>query len=359
MTALIVVAAVVVIGSGLCSSSEAALLSVPLLKVRQRAEKKEPRARTLLAIKERINRPITTIVVFNNIFNIVGSILVGSQAAAVFGEAYIGVVSGVLTFLIIVFSEIIPKTVGERFAEPMSLAIAPTINVLTKVFTPVVWLLELVTRPFTRDSALSDTDEAEIRFLASLGRRQGVIESDEADMIQRVFKLNDVTAEQLMTPRVCVTAVDGASTLEEAVGAIADSQHTRIIVYDGSLDTVHGMGLKSKLLASYVRGQRSTRLSELAVPVRFVEERMQADDLLRLFQSTREHLAIVLDDYGGMAGVVTLEDVIEVVTGSIEDETDEPGDLVSVAQRRRERLLAESGVQPESTARDPGTKNHE
>jgi CBS domain containing-hemolysin-like protein len=344
VTALIVTAAIVVIGSGLCSSSEAALLSVPILKVRQRAEQKDSRARVLLGIKERINRPITTIVVFNNIFNIVGSILVGRQAAAVFGEAYLGLVSGVLTFFIIVLAEIIPKTIGERFAEPMSLAIAPVILALTKAFTPLVWVLEILTRPFSRQDTLSETDEAEIRFLASLGRRQGVIESDEADMIQRVFKLNDVTAEQLMTPRVCLSAVDGRRSLEEVVLQIADSQHTRIVIYDGSLDTVTGIGIKSKLLATYVRGETATRLSEIAAPVRFVEEHMRADDLLRLFQSSHEHLAVVLDDYGGTAGVVTLEDVIEVVTGSIEDETDESGDLISVARKRRERLLAESDI---------------
>ncbi|MFP4377077.1 MAG: hemolysin family protein [Spirochaetales bacterium] len=345
MAGLIVFVGIVIVGSALCSSSEAALLSVPILRVRQRAEQGEGRAKTLLAIKERVSRPITTIVVFNNVFNIVGSILVGNQATAVFGSTSLGIVSGVLTFLIIVFSEIIPKTLGERFAEPMSLAIAPAINALTKLFTPIIWLLEHLTRPFSGQSSLADTDEAEIRFLATLGRKQGVIEHDEAEMIQRVFRLNDMTAEEIMTPRVVVTAIEGTKKLSEVIEAIADSPHSRLIIYDESLDKVVGIGLRGSLLAEFARGHGEKMVAELARPAHFVDETMHADDLLRLFQKTREHLVIVVDSYGGTAGVVTLEDVVELVTGDIQDETDGRVDLKAAAKRRRERLL-QSGGEP-------------
>lgn len=348
MLPLVIIVFVVVIGSALCSGAEAALLSVPLLRVRQRAESGEKRAGALLAIKEQVSRPITTIVVFNNIFNIVGSILVGNQASRVFGSNALGIVSGVLTFLIIVFSEIIPKTIGERYAEPIALRIARPIAAISRLFTPVTWLLERLTSVVARPESLADTDEAEIRFLASIGRKQGVIESDEAEMIQRVFRLNDVTAAQIMTPRVVLTAIDGTLPLGEVVERIADSPHTRILVYRESLDAVEGVAMKSNLLAAFARGKAATRVAELTRPARFVEEQMRADDLLRLFQSTREHLVVVLDEFGGTSGVVTLEDVVEVVTGDIRDETDAPLDPVEAAIRRRERLLSRAVAERET-----------
>lgn len=343
MVGLVVTVVIVVLGSALCSSSEAALLSMPLLRVKKLADEGQKRARVLAELRERINRPITTIVVFNNVFNIVGSILVGNQATRVFGSEFLGLVSGVLTFLIIVFSEIIPKTLGERYAEKMSLRIAKPIQALTRVFSPVIWLLEKLTGPLARPNALSETDEAEIRYLASVGRKQGVIETDEAEMIQRVFRLNDMTAEEIMTPRVVVTAIEASASLGSVIERIADSPHSRLLLYRESLDTIVGVALRGQLLAEFARGESQKTLEQLARPARFVDESTRADDLLRLFQESEEHLVIVLDEYGGTSGVVTLEDVVELVTGDIRDETDRAVDVKEAARRRRERLLRESG----------------
>ncbi|MGK7932063.1 MAG: hemolysin family protein, partial [Microcystaceae cyanobacterium] len=322
MLQILVVVLVVLLGSAMCSCSETALFSVPLVKVRQLAQSKRPSAVALYGIRQKMNRPIATIVIINNIFNIVGSIVIGSLAASVLGETWIGFFSAILTLLIILFAEIIPKTIGERYATQISLAIAIPIRFLTFIFTPLVWLIEKVTSPFTKGKKLPSTNETEIRFLANIGYKEGVIEDDEAEMIQRVFQLNDLTAADLMTPRVIVTHLSGNLSLGDCQEEIIKSQHSRIIISGESIDEVLGIALKSELLTALIEGKQTERLSDLIRPVRFVPEVIQADKLLKQFQENREHLMVVLDEYGGVAGIVTLEDVIEVLTGEIVDETD-------------------------------------
>lgn len=349
MIELVLAVLTVLLGSGLASGTEAALFSVPVIKVRQRAQANNKTAQILLKIRENMNRPIATIVIINNIFNIVGSIVVGSIAAATLGDQWLGVFSGMLTFLVIIFSEIIPKTLGERFSEPIALFTARPVLALTYLFTPLVWLVEIVTSPITRGARRPTTNEAEIKLLANIGYQEGIIEDDEAEMIQRVFRLNDVTAGQLMTPRVAMTYLRGALTVSEAKDAVIGSQHTRIIVIDQSVDEVLGVARKGELLAALIEGNDKRTVADLAHEARFVPESVRADRLLDTFRETREHLAVVIDEYGGVAGVVTLEDVLEILTGEIVDETDRAVDLQELA-RRRMRLLQRRGQIPPQPA---------
>ncbi|NET60011.1 MAG: HlyC/CorC family transporter [Symploca sp. SIO2E6] len=344
MLALVIVVLIMLVGSAICSATETALFSVSLVRVKQLAQSKKPATLALLAIRQKMNRPIATVVIINNIFNIVGSIVIGSMAAKILGDAWLGVFSAMLTFLIIVFSEIVPKTLGERYAEDLALLVAIPLQFLTFLFTPLVWLMEKVTTPFTQGKKISTTNEAEIRFLATIGRQEGVIEDDEAEMIQRVFRLNDLTAADLMTPRVIITYLWGNSTLGEVKQQTIRSQHTRIIVLKDSLDEVIGVVLKDELLTAMIEGATNQQVVTLTRPVRFVPETMRADKLLQAFQFRREHLMVVLDEYGGVSGVVTLEDVLEVLTGEIVDETDRSIDLQQIARKRRERLLKAKGI---------------
>jgi len=344
MLQLAVVMLVVILGSALCSGSETALLSMPILRVRQLAQSEERSAIVLLQVREQINRPIATIVILNNIFNIVGSILVGQVTAAALGEAWLGAVSGVLTFLIIVFAEILPKTVGEQFSEPISLAIARPIQLLTLFMSPLVWIVERATAPITQTRKIPITNEAEIRFLTKLGRQEGIIEDDEAEMIQRVFRLNDVTASDLMTPRVAMTYLAGDRTLDDARQEIIYSQHSRIVVIGESIDQVAGIVLKDELLIAMIDDHSGIKIDSLVRQARFVPESIRADKLLKSFQDYREHLVVVLDEYGGVSGVVTLEDVVEVLTDEIVDETDRIVDLQLIARRKRSALLRSMGI---------------
>ncbi len=330
---------IVLSGSAICSGSEAALFSVSLIKVRQLAQSKNPSALALLAIREKMNRPIGTLVILNNVFNIIGSIVIGSTATTVLGDAWLGIFSAALTFLIIIFGEIIPKTIGERYAQGLALLIALPVTWITILFTPLVWMVEKVTAPFTRGKKQPTTNEIEIQLLANIGRDEGIIEEDEAEMIQSVFRLNDLTASDLMTPRVAVTYLDGGLTLAECKQKIIASQHTRMIVVEDSVDQVLGVALKDELLLAMIEGKDTQKIAALTREVRFVPEMVRADKLLKAFQENREHLMVVVDEYGGVAGVVTLEDVLEVLTGEIVDETDRIVDLQEIARKRREKML--------------------
>ena len=339
MLTLILAILVVLVGSGLCSGSETALLSVPLVRARQLASEGGRAARTLLTLKQEIARPISAIVVLNNVFNIVGSIAVGMIAAAEFGEAWVGVVSGVLTFLVILFSEIMPKPLAERYAERVAVAIALPLRAITTLLTPIVVMFEVLMRPMTRGERPPSVSEAEIRILARIGRAEGVIEDDEVEMIQRVFHLNDVTARDLMTPRTAVTWLDGARSVADAREEILASAHTRIVVADGDLDHAYAVALKHELLAALL-DDGDTLVDEHAREVAAVPWVKPADRLLEFFRAQREHLALVIDEYGGTIGVVTLEDVVEVLTGPIVDETDRRVDLRTYARARGRTRMA-------------------
>ena len=347
MFAIVIAIIIVILGSAFCSATETALLSISPIRVRQLAQSKKPATLALAGIRQKINRPIATIVILNNIFNIVGSIVIGTLTSEALGEAWLGLISGILTFLIIIFAEIFPKTLGQRYAEPYCLVVAIPIKFLTVIFTPLVWVLELITSPLTKGKNIPTTNEAEIKFLTNIGYQEGVIEDDEAKMILRVFQLNDLTASDLMTPRIIITYLKGDLTLAECLQEIIASQHTRILVIDDIIDNVIGVVLKDELLSTAIEGDKNQKIADLARQVRFVPETIRADKLLKVFQETREHLAVVLDEYGGVAGVVTLEDVLEILTGEIVDETDRSVDLQAIARKKRQRILKSRGINQE------------
>jgi CBS domain containing-hemolysin-like protein len=218
------------------------------------------------------------------------------------------------------------------------------VRFLTVVFIPLVWLVEKITLPFTRSKKIPTTNEAEIRFLATIGYQEGVIEDDEAEMIHRVFQLNDLTAADVMSPRITITYLHGDCTLGTVEQSIISSQHSRILVVKDSLEQVLGLALKHELLTALIQGKYEQQVATLIRPVHFVPEMVRLDKLLKNFQDTHEHLVVVLDEYGNISGVVTLEDVLEVLTGEIVDETDRIIDLQEIARKRRENMLKSRGL---------------
>ena len=334
MMTLIFAVVMVLIASALCSGTEAALFSVPLVRARFLAQSRTPAALALLSICEHMARPIATVVILNNMANIPGSIIVGAIAARVLGDPWMGLFSGVLTFLVIIFAEIIPKTLGERYAEQIALTAALPIKGLTFAFTPIIWVLERILAPITTNHSGPTINEAEIKLMARIGVKEGAIEAKESEIIQRVFDLGSVTASDLMTPRVAVTYLDGSRTLNQARDEIMNSQHSRILVSQGTRDQVTGLVMKHELLSAIVRGEGERSVADLQQRVRFVPEARKAVGLLEDFLKSRQHLAVVMDEFGGVAGVVTLEDVLEVLTGEIVDETDLAVNLQEFARRR-------------------------
>ena len=339
MKELIFAVVLVLFCSGICSGVEAALLSVPLIKLRKLAETKKPSALALLSIRLKINRPITTIVTLNNIANIGGSIFVGGVATSVLGSQWLGTFTGILTFLIIVFGEIIPKTIGENHALSIAQATAKPIIWLTRILTPFVWCIELISYPFIKKKKEKTTDESEIKFLAQIGHKEGVIENNESEMIQKVFDFNDLTASDIMTPRVAMTYINEKDVLSAIKDTIMNSQHSRIIVIKDSPDDIVGIALKNELLSAMIRGKSDKTISSFVHEVNYVAESARTDKLLKGFQNNRQHLTVVVDEYGGIAGIVTLEDVLEILTGEIIDETDKVTDLQEFARKKHNRSL--------------------
>jgi len=344
MISLVIAVCIVIVGSALCSGIETALLSIPLLRAKQLAQGKPgPGAIALLSIRQHVSRPIATIVVLNNIFNIVGSMIVGRLADQQFGSTVLGIFSACLTFAIILLAEILPKTLGERYAEKIGVVVAIPVKGATFAFTPLIWLLEKITAPLTKGSKRPVTNESEIRLLTILGYQEGLIEDDEAEMIDRVFRLNDLMAADIMTPRVAITYIPGSAVLQEVQNEIIESQHTRILVIEDDLDHVIGVALKAELLANLVQGNGNTLVKSIMREVHYVPDTERTDSLIKTFQSLREHLMVVVDEYGGVSGVVTLEDTLEVLTGEIVDETDRNVDLQALARQRQKRILRRSG----------------
>lgn len=335
---------IVLVGSAFCSLTETVILSVSDIKVKQWAQSKKASALVLLQIKKKMSRPIAAIVILNNIFNIVGSIVIGKVATEVLGSQWLGVFSGILTFLIIIFAEIIPKTLGQRYADNLALLLAFPTKFLAFILLPFVLLMEKITEPLTQGNVLPTTNEMEIKLLTNIGSNEGVIEADEAEMINRVFHLNDLSAYDLMTPRIILTYLKGDLTLNECQDIIINSEHSRILIVKDSIDDVLGIGFKNELLTAIIKGKGDEKVANLTRNANFVPETIRADHLLKNFQELRQHLMVVIDEYGGVSGVVSLEDVLEVLTGDIVDETDKTVNMREIARRKRERLLVSKGI---------------
>lgn len=323
MTVLIIVALLVMSLSAIASGTEAALFSVPYSRARTMLQAKKPGAKALVKIKEDMTRAIGTIVIINNIANIVGSALVGALAADVFSSAVMGVFFAGFTLAIIIFSELIPKTLGEHHADRVAPFLAPIVVFLIGVFRPVLWIINTMVKPFHVPHAMkTKVSEDEIKMMALLGREAGSIEHDESAMIRRVFRLNDITADDMMTPADRVETIPGDVTIGEQRRRVLDLRHSRVPVTGDAPDQILGIALTRDLIAAAARDEFQATPTDFLQEALHVRSDFAADDLLPLFQQKEQHLAIVEDADGRMVGVVTLEDVLEELVGEITDEKD-------------------------------------
>ena len=321
---LILLVLALVLASGLTSMSEAALFSVPISKVYLARDEKRSGGHRLAVIKENLQRPISALVILNNLINILGSVMIGYKAAEVLGDNYKGAFAGVLTFLIIVFSEIIPKTVGERYNLRISLLAATPLTVVTWLLLPGIWVIEQIARPFSGKANKDVTSEDEIRMMADMGKKAGLISGEENRLISRAFRLNDVTAQEIMTHRLELASLENNTPLAEINPSDLDMSHSRIVVTrEGDLDNIAGIIYLRDLLLALAEDKTDLKVGDLKKPAHMVHESTPAHQLLEQFKVKHQHLFVVLDEYGGTSGVVSLEDVLEELVGEIIDETDE------------------------------------
>lgn len=312
----------IIVASALCSMSEAALLSLPLVRARILYEQNRKHSRDLLYIKENISYTVASIVIVNNAVNIVGSIYVGQQVAFHFGSQWLGLASTILTFCIIVASEIVPKTVGERYKVTLSLAFARPLRVLLYFFRPVVNLVMHSAKPFVKDQKMPKVTEEEIKMMLKLGRAEGTVEMDEEVLCNRVFKLNDVRAAQIMKPIEQIYAISSSKSLNELKNEIINSKFSRIAVYEKDPLDIVGMVQQRVLLREIAKDNYDARIRDFMSAPIFVNWFTKADALLEKFQAYHQHMFIVQDSSGKDVGLVTMEDVLEELFGEIYDEKD-------------------------------------
>ncbi len=346
MVTVLVAAAAVVLLSALCSLSEAAFLSLPVIRARALAKLGGRTARAVLRIRENVQNAILVIVMMNTIVNVVGTYLVTTHAARVAEEASrredMLEVSGawitaLLTAAIVVFGEILPKTVGERLSVGVCLAAAYPVLFLITLLRPVVWASEAIVDRLVPRRRGSVTAKEEIEAMAEEGQKDGTIHSREADVIQRVFRLNDIAAEDVMTPRIRCHMLPGDSTVEESREDLTRIQAARIPLFSGTRDNVTGVLRRADALLALGEGRGGTRLADLGTKAKFVPATMPVDRLLFEFQRERVQIAIVVGEYGETIGLATLEDVMEELVGEILDEKDV--DERTIKRVSREEIL--------------------
>jgi putative hemolysin len=309
------------VGSFFCSGVEAALLTVNPVKVHELARRERPLAgaRQLEQLRLRLGRTLAVLVIANNVFNIFGSLMVGGYAAEVFSRQG---VSGValplfsvgLTVLVILLGEILPKAIGSRLALPVALSSAPAVGLVVRLMSPVVLLLEQLLPAITAENELN-TDENEIRQLARLGSQKGQIEADEAAMIAKVFQLNDLTARDLMVPRVAAPTLAAEASLDSQRAVLLRQSAPWWVVLGEEVDEVLGVASRERLLALLAQGQGEAAVAAVMDPVEFVPEMIRADRLLTSFRRNGSGVRVVVDEFGGFVGVVGPEAVLAVLAG--------------------------------------------
>jgi CBS domain containing-hemolysin-like protein len=321
VVALALLVVVVIAGSALASGVEAAILTVNPARVHELANRAKPLrgARRLDQLRQRLGRTLAVLVIANNGFNIFGSLMLGGYAAAVLHNHKVDGValplfSIGLTLLVILLGEILPKSMGSRFSMPVALASAEAVHWLGRLMLPVVLLLEQVLPAITQDNEIS-TNEDEIRLLARLGSQKGQIEADEAAMIAKVFQLNDLTARDLMVPRVSAPTLDGGARLEQLRPELLANHAEWWVVLGDEVDEVLSVASRERLLTALLEGKDHLTAAALGEPVEFVPEMIRADRLLTAFRRDTTGVRVVVDEFGGFVGVIGPEAVLAVLAG--------------------------------------------
>ena len=301
---------------------EAAILSVPFLRVKIMVEQKRIGSKDLLYIKDNIALSVASLVILNNSVNIIGSMYIGEQVSKNYGSSWLGIASGVLTFLVIILGEVIPKAIGERFKNPVALLVAKPVRWLTELLQPFVKASASVLKLWTPDPKASRVTEEEIMMMIKIGREAGTVEIDEAELCNRVFRLKDIRANHIMKPLREAYMLPANATLAESKNKIISSPYNRIVVYDQNVSHIVGIVQHRILLREMARDNDKAKVSELMLKPIFVNHMMKLDALMEKFQTFHQHLFIVRDNLGKNVGLVSMEDVLEELFGEIYDEKD-------------------------------------
>ena len=324
--------------SAFFSSSETALTTVNKIRMRTLAEAGNTKAKKVLKVTENSPKMLSAILIGNNIVNLSASSLTTSLAIKLFGSVGAGVATGMLTFLILIFGEVAPKTLATIKADKISLSIAGFISVLMVVLTPVIFIINKLSLGVIFLFGIRQSDakrvmtEEELRTIVDVGQEDGVIEDEERDMIHNVFDFGDAEAKEVMVPRIDMTFVHVDSTYDDLISIFREDKFTRLPVYDESTDNVIGIVNMKDLLLLKDEDKEHFSIRNIMREPYFTYEHKNTANLFLEMRESSISLAIVLDEYGVTAGLITLEDLLEEIVGEIRDEydSDEQDDITRI-----------------------------
>lgn len=350
MTLLIFYLLLAICVSFFCSIAEAVLLSVRPSYIAALEQKGSAGAKALGRLRDNLDRPLAAILTANTIAHTVGAAGVGAQAAFVFGSQYLGLTSAVLTLLILVFSEIIPKTLGATYWPQLAPAFGVMIEWLTRALFPFVWLSEKLTRLMSRSGASGFTfSRDEMTAMAEIGAQEGMLEAKELKIVTNLLRLHRLSVRDIMTPRPVVFALPASMTVKAFFDKHLAKPFSRIPVFGETRDDMTGYVLKSDILAAQASDEFDRPLSDFTRDFPMISDAVSASQTYDRLMHEKSHIGLVVDEYGTMQGLVTLEDVVETLIGlEITDELDTVEDMQALAHRRwRERMKA-IGINPDS-----------
>ncbi|MGI5982598.1 MAG: HlyC/CorC family transporter [Sakamotonia sp.] len=313
--------------SAFFSSSETAMMAVNKIRIRNLADAGLSSAQTLMKVLDNQPKMLSAILIGNNIVNISASSLATIVVTRVFGDMYVGVGTGILTLLVLIFGEITPKTSATLYSETMALRFAKPIYMIMQVLTPVIFIVDKLSQgvlrllhvdPNKKQDAIT---EDELRTIVEVSHEEGVIESDEKKMIYNVFDFGDSVAKDIMVPRIDMTFIDVNATFSEVIEVFREVKYTRYPVYEETTDNVIGIiNIKDLLLTE---NQKKFCIRDYLREPLYTYEFKKTAELMVELRKTQNNIAIVLDEYGATAGLITLEDMLEEIVGEIRDEYDE------------------------------------
>jgi len=347
--------------SFLCSILEAALLSITPAHIAVLNERGSRTGRRLRRLKHDIDQPLSAILSLNTIAHTFGAAGVGAQAQVVFGNTWVSLTSAIVTLLILVFSEIIPKTLGATHAKRLAGFTAFACIALIYCTWPLVKLSKLITRWLAPEKRGPTVSREEFRVLARAGEREGVFEEEESNIFLNLIRFSAIRVEDIMTPRVAVIMLRCDQTVSEVMNSSRALSFSRYPVYAESDEDIRGYVLKTDIMLAQAQGRGDTRIEAFKRDVLFVPEFVSLQALFSQLLARQEHFAVAVDEYGGMAGIVTMEDVLETLLGmEIVDESDTVEDLRHAARERwraRARKLGMEFHEAEEAPSKPRKEN--
>ncbi|MBW1805027.1 MAG: HlyC/CorC family transporter [Deltaproteobacteria bacterium] len=342
MAELIIAVCLAIIVSAGCSLFEAVLYSVPLRHIETMVHEGRQSGKIFKELRSDIERPITAILSLNTIANTAGAAVAGAAALAVFGHHWLGYFSVFFTLAILIFSEVIPKTAGVIYARPLVPFVAFPLKGLVKIMTPAVWLCSHITRLISKNKSQQEpVSSEELKTMARLSLRTGGIKQYQEIVIDNILSLDTRTVKGVMTPRTVIFSLSEHLSLEKACGKSTSWEHSRFPVYDKDSEDIVGIVLTKELFLALAESRKDEHLTELMRPVHFVVETASLNNVLMEFMGSREQLFVVIDEYGGLSGIITLEDILEEILGrEIIDESDKVADKRRLARQQRSELIS-------------------